>query len=115
MNTITIELCAEDRQRLDRILTALEGNSTPATAEPVREQLTEAKPADMTPVDEAPPQEWTAPEYKLSDIQQKVVALAAAGKKAEVREIIKAYAPKVSELPDEKFGEIMAKLAELEK
>ena len=33
---------------------------------------------------------------------------------AEVREIVKSYAEKVSAIPADKFGEVMARLAELE-
>lgn len=94
-NTITIELCAEDRARLDHInvnLTELimrvMGNQAPDMGEVLQ--------------------------YKLEDIQQKVVALSASGKKAEVREIVKSYAEKVSAIPADKFGEVMAKLIGLE-
>lgn len=136
-NTITIELCAEDRARLDHInvnLTALimrvMGNQAPdmgevlqkaapelaeklAAQHPVADPFKELPKAEPVPFEqEAPKQE--APQYKLEDIQQKVVALSASGKKAEVREIVKSYAEKVSAIPADKFGEVMAKLIGLE-
>lgn len=136
-NTITIELCAEDRARLDLInvnLTELimrvMGNGAPdmgevlqkaapelaeklAAQHPVADPFKELPKAELVPFEqEAPKQE--APQYKLEDIQQKVVALSASGKKAEVREIVKSYAEKVSAIPADKFGEVMAKLIGLE-
>lgn len=136
-NTITIELCAEDRARLDHInvnLTELimrvMGNQAPdmgevlqkaapelaeklAAQHPVADPFKELPKAEPVPFEqEAPKQE--APQYKLEDIQQKVVALSASGKKAEVREIVKSYAEKVSAIPADKFGEVMARLAGLE-
>ena len=50
----------------------------------------------------------------LSDIQQKVVTLSAAGKKAQVRDLITAYANRVSAIPEDKVGEVWQKLTELE-
>lgn len=136
-NTITIELCAEDRARLDHInvnLTELimrvMGNQAPdmgevlqkaapelaeklAAQHPVADPFKELPKAEPVPFEqEVPKQE--APQYKLEDIQQKVVALSASGKKAEVREIVKSYAEKVSAIPADKFGEVMAKLIGLE-
>lgn len=94
-NTITIELCAEDRARLDHI----------------NVNLTELI---MRVMGNQAPDMGEALQYKLEDIQQKVVALSASGKKAEVREIVKSYAEKVSAIPADKFGEVMAKLIGLE-
>lgn len=136
-NTITIELCAEDRARLDHInvnltelITRVMGNQAPdmgevlqkaapelaeklAAQHPVADPFKELPKAEPVPFEqEAPKQE--APQYKLEDIQQKVVALSASGKKAEVREIVKSYAEKVSAIPADKFGEVMAKLIGLE-
>ena len=46
----------------------------------------------------------------MSDIQKRVVELAAAGKKAQVREIVKSYAERVSEIPEEKLAEVLGRL-----
>lgn len=133
--TITIELCAEDRARLDHInvnLTELilrvMGNGAPDTGDVLRKAATElagklaeqhpvTEPFEELPKAEPVPFEQPAPEapvYKPEDIQQKVVALSASGRKAEVREIVKSYAEKVSAIPADKFGEVMARLAGLE-
>lgn len=83
--------------------TSVEGASRPATppvAEPVKDVDPNAGAAVAT----------------LGDVQRKVVELCgpAHGKKAEVREIIKAYAPKVTGIPADKLNEVMAKLTALE-
>lgn len=164
-NTITIELCAEDRARLDRQTTAIEALTellTPKnaafnidheffknlwqreaqSAEQLRipDELLQPKPAEeaknepqesveqeapaTTHTEEEKPAEVkeTAPEevkptITLAQIQQKVVQLCAANngaKKDKVREIVNAYAKKVSDLPADKWDEIWSKLAELE-
>ena len=138
--TITIELCSEDRARLDGILEALKNHNckgcveaatayaaaqlSPAYAaaqlspavvpgEPATEDHEEPK-AEPTPEPEQPAAKEDVPAVTLSDIQQKVVALSAAGKKAQVRDIITAYASRVSAIPEDKVGEVWQKLTELE-
>lgn len=49
-----------------------------------------------------------------ADIQKAVVRLAAAGKKVEVREIVKGYADRVSGIPEDKRAEVLARLSALE-
>lgn len=83
--------------------TPVEGTSRPSTppvAEPVKDTTPTAGAAVAT----------------LGDVQRKVVELCgpAHGKKAEVREIVKAYAPKVTGIPADKLDEVMAKLTALE-
>lgn len=131
MNTITIELCAEDRARLDKILAALEGrpNCTTCAQQIVdyvsgatgHTEAAEAKMADIPePYTEPTPFEEPAPAEPVDfgklrdDVRQKVVELSANGKKAQVRDIIKAYAANVTTLPDDKLSEVMAKLTALE-
>lgn len=61
--------------------------------------------------------EEVKPTVTLAQIQQKVVQLAAGSngsKKAKVREIINAYAKKVSDLPEDKWDEVWDKLTALE-
>lgn len=118
MNRITIELCTEDRARLDGILAVLGliGNTERhackcANLEPV-EKVEEPQSDPIEAVPE--PALAEEPEYKLADIQQKVVSLSAAGKKAEVKAVITQYADKVSGIPAEKYGEVMAQLTALE-
>lgn len=103
MNTITIELCAEDRARLDRIIAGLEAKQASAPEAIAEVASLEAEAAPSGPVS-----------VTLSDIQQKVVALSAAGKKAQAREIVKAYAERVTLLPEDKYAEVMDKLSALD-
>lgn len=140
-NNITIELCAEDRARLDRLTAALEKRVTQeaeVVMDPVREALAEAlekaapsvKPQNEPQATEEPakaetlPKEETPatagedkPSITLAQIQQKVIQLSTANKgakKAAVREIVNAYATKVSDLPEDKWLDVWDKLTALE-
>lgn len=135
MNNITIELCAEDRARLDRLAEALEKyphkceNCAKTVAEGVAAFVAkevsapseEPKSEPQEPTKEEPratnPTDENEPAVTLEQIQQKVIQLAAGNngaKKAKVREIINAYAQKVSDLPVDKWEEVWAKLTALE-
>lgn len=125
---IPVQLCEEDRHRLDAIIVHLTliGNylkdsdtpfQIPAGFEPqaptgAQNEEGDAVPAEpeKTPETKAEPE----PEVKQSDIQQKVVSLSAAGKKDQVRAIITAYADRVSAIPEDKYSEVWAKLTALE-
>ena len=54
------------------------------------------------------------PFHTHEDVQQMVVRLCAAGKKPEVKEIVNAYAERVSAIPADKLDECMDKLKALE-
>jgi hypothetical protein len=133
-NTITIELHEDDRKRLDEVIGFLgiitgELKSKPVTETaptapqttqeaPKAEPVTEDTPAENTttvaePEPVAQP-EKVEPKYTKADIQQKVVSLSNAGKKPQVREVIMAYGSKVSDIPEDKYGEVMDKLTALE-
>lgn len=135
MNRITIELSAEDRARLDRLAEALEKyphkceNCAKSVAEGVAAFVAEAvntpseepKSEPQEPMKEEPlatnPADENEPAVTLEQIQQKVIQLAAGNngaKKAKVREIINAYAQKVSDLPVDKWEEVWAKLTAVE-
>ena len=144
-NIITIELCAEDRARLDRVIEALEHRpncescvsaaitmtqAAQAEAETPTAEANEPAPTNITLQEETPAE--TAPEHPLdalpfeaptapeapkvepADIQRKVVDLCSKGKKAEVKDIITAYAPNVSGIPADKLAEVLEKLNALE-
>lgn len=121
MNTITIELCAEDRQRLDVISDTLElirlalttaGTPFPAAPEQPRpEELPGQRSIEETTVETA---EEVQPKVERADIQKKVVELSAAGKKDEVRGIVNNYAKKVSDIPEDKLAEVWSRLTALE-
>ena len=113
MNTITIELCKEDRKRLDDILTAL------AVAILKPEEVSKARAELAAETKEAQKEELAvespvSPSVTRADIQQLVVELSAAGKKGEVKDIITAYAPRVSGIPEDKFVEVWQKLSSIE-
>ena len=130
-NVITIELCAEDRARLDAILGALQAGpncescvksaidfvanqQVPEEASPAEAPGQLAIPEEPAPVEVPEPQPEVV-KVERSDIQKKVVELSQAGKKNEVKAIVTAYNnTKVSDIPEDKLDEVMAKLNELE-
>ena len=140
---LTVSLNNEDRARIDaimfnqeKIIDLLQGKfePQPQEVEPVKEmaqesenvqenahQAPEPQPdiGDGTEVPEphieaADTEPAPAPSCTREDVQRKVVELAAAGKKIEVRDIVNAYAPRVSAIPDADLDECMAKLVALE-
>lgn len=133
---ITTELCAEDRARIDKLIAAIKSQTAalgsmgtpfqtvksedPAPAEPMYEEGTGINDLGFEPVEtdkedepEAP-QETAEPKHTKAELQQKVVGLVSKGKKEEVKVIIKEYAAKVSEVPEDKVDEVWAKLEKLE-
>lgn len=126
---VTVELCKEDRIRLDTIITALgiitgQLDKTPAPTEdeviyvpdtvaetpaeaPQEPEIVQDEPVEVK--DEAP-----APTVTKQDILQKVIALCGKGKKAEAKDVITTYADSVSDLPDSALVEVWDKLTALE-
>lgn len=121
-NTITIELCAEDRARLDRLAEALERKAcdkcvtsaiqlfkgeaeAPKAPTEVKEAPTE--PAEVTP-------ETPTRTVDRAEMRAKVIELSAKGLKDQVRDIITAYAPTVKDVPDDKLVECFDRLVALE-
>lgn len=125
MNNITIELCAEDRARIDNLTAALEKfhdvvtikltpEQTQRTADLAEQAGETLKPA---PVAEAPKAEPTAEPAKVvtvEEVREKVMQLISAGKKDATRAIITSYAPNVTEIPADKCAEVLEKLNKLE-
>lgn len=143
-NTITIELCAEDRARLDKIYEALmerpncEGcvksafelvKDANAPTESAQEPTEAEKAETLTDTHPIPDgAQWTTSDVKdvpqeavsFEQIQQKVKDLVmghGGAKKAQTRAIVNEYATKVSDLKDmpDKWAEIWDKLVKLEK
>ena len=115
--TFTIEFCPEDRDRLDRLAKALETNAVIApTAVDPQDALpgivTEEVETTAAPEPEQPEQ----PKYTAAEIQLKVQKLAApaSGKRDAVRQIVKEYADRVSDIPEDKYAEVMDRLTALE-
>ena len=168
-NTITIEFCAEDRARLDRLAVALEamqswnnrncqacvekvievaktGLKTEAPEEPkdeLQERLastikeaaefvgadrttTSAEPqespaptdntpkAEEKPTDEEKTDTSTAKKVDHAELRAKVIELSAKGLKDQTRDIVKAYAATVKDVPEDKLNECYEKLIALE-
>lgn len=133
LEKVMLELSIEVRALRDALNTV--GTPFPATPTPIPATPTpipastdlndiEAPGVYKVEAEEAPtpepvkeePEEAPTPEpaHTKAELQQKVVNLVAAGKKAEVKEIVKQYAPKVSDIPDDKVDEVWALLSKLE-
>ena len=126
---VTVELCPEDRERLDKILNALTNSSQLAGEQPnakgqATEQAQPEQPAqahtapqaeqDAAPWDEEPPTQ-NEPTVTLEDIQHLVVTLATVkGKTVEAREIVKDYADRVTDIPADKWDVVYRRLKALE-
>ena len=148
MNRIIIELCEEDRARIDSLIekagelisllppritvdsapiikehddtvkTAAEPTPKATEEDTVAHVAEEEKVVEPTEKEEVTEAKKTAsPSVTLDEIQKKVIQLCAGfggTKKAAVREIVNAYAPKVSDLPEDKWDEVWQKLTALE-
>ena len=134
-NHITIELCKEDRKRLDEVVALLgllvsNKYDTREKALAAFDNCVEQAPVNEHPVDEVSPHATPDPEaqpepvaepevaeanYTKADVQALVLKLAApgTGKKDAVKAIVNEYAKKVSDIPEEKLNEVMAKLNQL--
>ncbi len=127
MNTITIELCKEDRQRLDEVIAFLgmivaeqKGQPLPAPLKEAIEHPVIETTAHLEPVEETPaaPAPDPIPEVKpvsLAEFQKAVTMACAKGpkQKAAAKEIINKYAASVSAVPEDKRAEAMAELVKI--
>ena len=125
---ITINLSAEDRERIDALISALNSVGTPYSVnvplnapempqEALEALLEEECPLEFEVVSvEEIVEEGTIiePLHTNDDIRAKYTSLVLAGKKKEAMATIKAYAPKVSEIPADKLDEVWGLLVELE-
>ena len=127
MNAITIELCAEDRARLDAIIAGLQGQcsaapvaaaATPATAPAVEVPAQTDFPVvpDQVPWDEAPADPApVAKPVSLAEFQKAITIRCAESPevKAAIRGLVQEYATSASAIPEEKRAEVLAKLAQI--
>ena len=122
-NHITIELCAEDRQRIDEligfagwIVSEMKSNHGLKVVAPAEEHPVDAIAPHDDPEPEAVPAEKV---YKVTkeDIMAKVQALAAPNnpKREQAKAIVKSYGAKVSDIPEDKYAEVMDQLTKLDK
>lgn len=126
-NHITIEFCQEDRKRIDELIGMagwIAGALKDMAAQPqgVAEPAKKLELVNEHPVDDVSPHaapepvaEPTAPKWTKDDVQALVIKLAApgTGKKDAARAIVYEYAKKVSDIPEDKLDEVMAKLSKL--
>ncbi|MBE5760011.1 MAG: hypothetical protein E7332_08335 [Clostridiales bacterium] len=121
MNKITIELCAEDRARLDAIIDELQAltNGKPIAQPAPQDELfatveTVLNEVPITnPTEEEKPTE--APTVTADDVAKKVKELAKNDKtKKAVKALIQSYAERVSLIPEDKLAEVWGKLIKLE-
>ena len=127
-NFITIELCTEDRARVDKLIAALEQRTcdkcvkdaieyASKVQQKAPEQEAEASPHTTNiPNEETGTQAPPAPAVTHDELMAKVIELSAKDikLKAQVRDIILSYAPRVKAVPEEKVGECYERLAALE-
>lgn len=143
-NNITIELCTEDRARIDKLIAALELRTTQvndivskgclyASEEEIQNAYhgaeSKAEQAEDTQAEQTPTQttdDATAastaatehgaerPQVSVEDIRSKYMSLATTPKKEDARQLIKQYADKITDIPEDKMAEVLKKLTELE-
>lgn len=127
-NTITIELCAEDRKRIDELIAfagliagEMKTHNAPVIMAAVDPEP--AAPAEEHPVDAVAPHgesepvaEPELPKYTTADILAKVQTMAGPGnpKRERAKAIVQSYGKKVSDIPEDKRAEAMQRLMELE-
>lgn len=123
MINIILSISDEDRARLDALIDKLAPLKAeryeeidPEIPESDAEQESQEKVQAQSdkPAEAEKPTETPAQQFTVADVQQKVVALCAAGKKDEVKAIISAYAERVSLIPEDKADEVMGRLNALE-
>lgn len=140
-NRIIIELCAEDRARLDKISDRLEavakglaarcdacaedalklfnlGGPVVVNVAPSEPEIGEnkAEPQTTPPAAEKPasaPTATPAPTYTHEDLRAEYIRLANAGHGEQARALITEYAPAIKSVPAEKLGEVMQRLKEV--
>lgn len=142
LNIALVELVGavnKHTEQVERLVAEGYGAPTANTPDPIKEKLAEVlaateapknaptatetqTPPVIQPTEETPTAEETAPAEEAKptvtteQIRQKVILLSAAGgqKKAKAREIVNAYAAKISDLPEDKLTEVWDKLTALE-
>lgn len=108
---LTIELCAEDRARLDAIIAALQAVGTPFSPTAPSQTVETAPETHDAPTTVTGSPEPEQPAQDMQDgtetqhathgmVQDLVITLSSQGHKAEAREIVQRYAPRVSAIPD---------------
>lgn len=113
--TLTMQLSDEDRARLDKILELLSSlGPTAPTPESPSAAPTVEEPADAPELEQEEEQEEEINPAELrKEVQAMVINLSAAGHKDRVRGIVRAYAERVSLIPDNKLKTVIAELEKI--
>ena len=90
--------------------------SAPVVVEPAEVEKDAAQEENAAPVEAEPVAEPEAPKYTKADIMALVQRLAAptSTKREQAKAIVKGYAARVSDIPEDKYTEVMDKLTKLE-
>lgn len=124
MNTITIQLCEEDRQRIDELIAAAmllvgELKSRPQARIPLEAAPDQEPPVEEPVVEPTPePVAETAPEVKpvsFAEFQKAVTLAVSKGPDAKkaVKALINKYADSVSAVPEDKRAEVIDELVNI--
>lgn len=119
-NTVemVVKLHEDDRKRLDAILNALQnvGLSQNNTCTPTTDTEQPDIPEIVQTTEETAPETTEEPAYTVKDVQQKVLELTTQKgvAKASVRDVVKKYADKVQNIPQDKLSAVMQELNKLE-
>lgn len=109
---VTVELSAEDRARLDKIIDSL---SELFISEKIEvNATTEVEVTAPEPVEDEPKPEPTVTIDEVRLLVQKL-ATPSSGKRDAVRTIVMKYAKSVSDIPADKLNEVHAELVALDK
>ncbi len=111
-NTIIIELCAEDRARLDRLAEAMEKKTCDRCVSSAIECL--KQPTELKTPEEPAAQPEPTKQVDRAELRAKVIELSAKGFKEQTKDIVRVYAPTVSSVPEDKIAECYEKLVALE-
>ncbi len=117
-NTIMIELCTEDRARLDRLAEALERRTcdrcVTTAIEALRTNPETNVEVETPPGEEPPSQADPVKKVDRAELRAKVIELSAKGFKDQTKDIVRAYAQTVTTIPEDKIAECYEKLVALE-
>lgn len=122
MNTIKIELCAEDRARLDKIIETLMQLNGSNHINVNNEASTPTHPAEFeqlhmfeSPVNtgDEPALPKPAPVVAREDVRKLATMLLSQGKKEQVKSIVNVYAASITDLPEESLFDVHEKLTAL--
>lgn len=126
MNKIVIELCTEDRARLDRLAELIEKLAEPVVTESytilpqqgdvaVGAVKAAGEKVETIPEPQPEPQPEPAPVVSLADFQKAIVTRCAESPetKKKVQALVTKYADRVSNVPEEQRAQFLDELAKI--